>query len=154
MIQPNMATTLAYIFTDADLPNDLLKKVLKKTLPQLSHAITCDGDTSTNDMVSIFSTAKAKHLKITNINDEKIKDFDLALNKVLLNLAKRVVADGEGASKFISINIENCKNENDAKKIAFSIANSSISKNCNRRRGSKLGKNCYGHRKIRCSYKH
>ncbi len=128
MIQPNMATTLAYIFTDADLPNDLLKKVLKKNITTTFHAITCDGDTSTNDMVSIFSTAKAKHLKITNINDEKIKDFDLALNKVLLNLAKRVVADGEGASKFISINIENCKNENDAKKIAFSIANSPLVK--------------------------
>ena len=128
MIQPNMATTLAYIFTDADLPNDLLKKILKKNITTTFHAITCDGDTSTNDMVSIFSTAKAKHSKITNINDEKILDFDLALNKVLLNLAKRVVADGEGASKFISINIDNCKNENDAKKIAFSIANSPLVK--------------------------
>ena len=128
MIQPNMATTLAYIFTDADLPNDLLKKILKKNITTTFHAITCDGDTSTNDMVSIFSTAKAKHSKITNINDEKILDFDLALNKVLLNLAKRVVADGEGASKFISINTDNCKNENDAKKIAFSIANSPLVK--------------------------
>ncbi len=128
MIQPNMATTLAYIFTDADLPNDLLKKILKKNITTTFHAITCDGDTSTNDMVSIFSTGKAKHSKITNINDEKIKDFDLALNKVLLNLAKRVVADGEGASKFISINVENCKNEDDAKKIAFSIANSPLVK--------------------------
>ena len=128
MIQPNMATTLAYIFTDADLPNDLLKKILKKNITSTFHAITCDGDTSTNDMVSIFSTAKAKHTKVTNINDEKIKDFDLALNKVLLNLAKRVVADGEGASKFISINVENCKNEDDAKKIAFSIANSPLVK--------------------------
>ena len=59
--------------------------------------------------------------KINNINDEKIKEFDEALNKVLLNLAKRVVADGEGASKFITINVQNCKNENDAKKIAFQL---------------------------------
>ena len=79
-------------------------------------------------MVSIFSTAQTKHTKINNINDEKLKDFDFALNKVLLNLAKRVVADGEGASKFITVNIENCKNENDAKKIAFSIANSPLVK--------------------------
>ena len=128
MIQPNMATTLGYIFTDADLSNDLLKKLLKKNITTTFNAITCDGDTSTNDMVSIFSTAQAKHSKISNINDEKIKDFDLALNRVLLNLAKRVVADGEGASKFISINIDNCKNENDAKKIAFSIANSPLVK--------------------------
>ena len=109
MIQPDMATTLAYIFTDADLPND-------------------DSDTSTNDMVSIFSTGKSKHPKIKNANDEKIKNFDIALNKVLLNLAKRVVADGEGASKFITVNIQGCKNEDDAKKIAFSIANSPLVK--------------------------
>ena len=128
MIQPNMATTLGYIFTDADLPNDILKKILKKNISNTFNAISCDSDTSTNDMVSIFSTGKAKHSKISNINDEKIVEFDLALNKVLLNLAKRVVADGEGASKFISINVLNCKTENDAKKIAFSIANSPLVK--------------------------
>ena len=128
MIQPNMATTLAYIFTDADIPNDILKKLLKKNVSNTFNAISCDGDTSTNDMVSIFATAKAKHSKITNINDNKIQDFDLSLNKVLLNLAKRVVVDGEGASKFIVINIQNCKTENDAKKIAFSIANSPLVK--------------------------
>ena len=79
-------------------------------------------------MVSIFSTGKKKHSQIKNITDEKIKNFDEALNKVLLNLAKRVVADGEGASKFITINVLNCKTESDAKKIAFSIANSPLVK--------------------------
>ena len=128
MIQPNMATTLAYIFTDAELSNDILKKLLKKNLTSTFNAITCDGDTSTNDMISIFSTGKKKHTQIKNINEEKIKDFDQALNKVLLNLAKRVVADGEGASKFITINVSNCKTEGDAKKIAFSIANSPLVK--------------------------
>ena len=128
MIQPDMATTLAYIFTDADLPNDVLKKLLKKNISNTFNAISCDSDTSTNDMVSIFSTGKSKHPKIKNANDEKIKNFDFALNKVLLNLAKRVVADGEGASKFISVNIQGCKNEDDAKKIAFSIANSPLVK--------------------------
>ena len=128
MIQPNMATTLGYIFTDADVPNNVLKKLLKKNISNTFNAITCDSDTSTNDMISIFSTGKVKHAKINNINDEKIRDFDLALNKVLLNLAKRVVADGEGSSKFITIDIKNCKNENDAKKIAFSIANSPLVK--------------------------
>jgi len=128
MIQPNMATTLGYIFTDADLSNEILKKFLKKNIASTFNAISCDSDTSTNDMVSIFSTGKAKHQKIENINDDKAKEFDVALNKVLLNLAKRVVADGEGASKFITINVKNCKNENDAKKIAFSIANSPLVK--------------------------
>ena len=128
MIQPNMATTLGYIFTDAEIPNDILKKLLKKNISNTFNAISCDGDTSTNDMVSIFSTGKTKHSKINNINDEKLIEFDNALNKVLLNLAKRVVADGEGASKFITINVRNCKNENDAKKIAFSVANSPLVK--------------------------
>ena len=128
MIQPNMATTLAYIFTDADIPNDILKKLLKKNISNTFNAISCYSDTSTNDMVSIFSTGKSKHPKINNINDEKIKNFDIALNKVLLNLAKRVVADGEGATKFITIDIQGCKNENDAKKIGFSIANSPLVK--------------------------
>ena len=128
MIQPNMATTLGYIFTDADLPNNLLKKLLKKNISTTFNAISCDGDTSTNDMITIFSTGKSKHIKVKNINDEKIREFDYALNKVLLNLAKRVVADGEGASKFICINIFNCKTESDGKKIALSIANSPLVK--------------------------
>ena len=128
MIQPNMATTLGYLFTDADIPNDVLRKLLTKNISTTFNAITCDSDTSTNDMLTIFSTGKVKHPKIKNINDEKIRDFDQALNKVLLNLAKRVVADGEGATKFITICVESCKTENDAKKIAFSIANSPLVK--------------------------
>ena len=128
MIQPNMATTLGYVFTDAEIPNEILKKILKKNISTTFNAISCDSDTSTNDMVTIFSTGKIKHSKINNLNDEKLKEFDNALNKVLLNLAKRVVSDGEGASKFITINVQNCKNENDAKKIGFSIANSPLVK--------------------------
>ena len=128
MIQPNMATTLAYIFTDADLSNDILKKLLKKNISTTFNAISCDSDTSTNDMVSIFSTGKVKHSRIKNYNDKRIRDFEEALKKVLLSLAKRVVSDGEGASKFITINVENCKNEDDAKKIGFSIANSPLVK--------------------------
>ena len=128
MIFPNMATTLGYIFTDANLSNDILSKLLKKNIDTTFNAITCDGDTSTNDMVSIFSTGKIKNSIINNINDKKIKPFDAALHSVLLNLSKRIVADGEGASKFITINITKSKNDNDAKKIAFSIANSKLVK--------------------------
>ena len=128
MIQPNMATTLCYIFTDAEISNDILKKLLKKNIATTFNAISCDSDTSTNDMVSIFSTGKAKHSKINSFHDEKIQEFDVALKKVLLNLAKRVVADGEGASKFITIKVQNCRNEIDAKKIAFSVANSPLVK--------------------------
>jgi glutamate N-acetyltransferase / amino-acid N-acetyltransferase len=128
MIFPNMATTLGYIFTDADLPNDILRKLLKKNIETTFNAISCDGDTSTNDMVSIFSTGKANNSVINNINDKKIVNFDKALHSVLLNLAKRIVADGEGAGKFITINILKSKNDKDAKKVAFSIANSPLVK--------------------------
>ena len=128
MIFPNMATTLGYIFTDADLSNDILSKLLKKNINTTFNAITCDGDTSTNDMVSIFSTGKIKNSMINNINDKRIKSFDKALHSVLLNLSKRIVADGEGATKFITINVIKSKSENDAKKIAFSIANSNLVK--------------------------
>ena len=128
MIQPNMATTLGYIFTDADISNDVLKKLLKKNIENTFNAISCDGDTSTNDMISIFSTGKAKNTLIKTINDKKLKSFDASLNSVLLNLAKRVVADGEGATKFITINVLNSRTEQDAKKVGFSIANSSLVK--------------------------
>ena len=128
MIQPNMATTLGYIFTDANIPNDILKKLLKKNISNTFNAISCDGDTSTNDMISIFATSKASHGKIKSISDNKVREFDEALNRVLLNLAKRVVADGEGASKFVTVSVRNCKSEEDAKKIGFSVANSPLVK--------------------------
>ena len=128
MIFPNMATTLGYVFTDANLTSSILQKLLKKNIETTFNAISCDGDTSTNDMVSIFSTGTARNSEIKNLNDSKIKDFDAALHSVLLNLAKRVAADGEGASKFITIEVCNSKTFNDAKKIAFSIANSPLVK--------------------------
>jgi len=128
MIFPNMATTLGYIFTDAELSNDILNKLLKKNIETTFNAISCDGDTSTNDMVSFFSTGKIKNSNIKKITDKKIKNFDKALHTVLLSLAKRIVADGEGASKFITINVTKTKTQDDAKKIAFSIANSPLVK--------------------------
>ena len=128
MIYPNMATTLSYVFTDASLSNDILNKLLKKNISTTFNAISCDGDTSTNDMVTVIATNIAKNSPVKNIQDKKIKNFDRALHNVLLNLAKRVVSDGEGATKFIQVNVKKCKNENDAKKIAFSIANSPLIK--------------------------
>ena len=128
MIYPNMATTLGFVFTDATISSAILKKLLKKNITNTFNAITCDGDTSTNDMVTIFSTCEVKNSEIKSVTDSKIQDFDTNLNKVLLNLAKRVAADGEGSSKFIEVHILNCKTENDAKKISFSIANSVLVK--------------------------
>jgi glutamate N-acetyltransferase/amino-acid N-acetyltransferase len=128
MIYPNMATTLGYIFTDANLSPNILQKLIKKNIETTFNAISCDGDTSTNDMVSIFSTAEAKNKIIKNINEPMIKDFDDSLHSVLLSLAKRIAADGEGATKFITIQVNGSKTQDDAKKIAFSIANSPLVK--------------------------
>ena len=128
MIFPNMATTLVYLFTDANLPSNILQKLLKKNINNTFNAISCDGDTSTNDMICFFSTCNAKNKDIRNINDLKLKEFDKSVNNVLLNLAKRVVSDGEGASKFIQIDVLKCKSEEDAKKIGLAIANSPLVK--------------------------
>tara|TARA_B100001029_G_scaffold110292_1_gene91011 strand:+ start:22 stop:1323 length:1302 start_codon:yes stop_codon:yes gene_type:complete len=128
MIYPNMATTLGFIFTDATISSAVLKNLLKKNITNTFNAISCDGDTSTNDMVTIFSTCEVKNSEIKSIADLKIQEFNTNLNKVLLNLAKRVAADGEGSSKFVEIQVLNCKTENDAKKISFSIANSTLVK--------------------------
>ena len=128
MIYPNMATTLGFLFTDANISSVALKKILKKNVETTFNAISCDGDTSTNDMVSIFSTNKANNTKINNANDPKLKNFDKAVHDVMLSLAKRVTSDGEGATKFITINCNNCKSQEEAKKISFSIANSSLVK--------------------------
>ena len=128
MIFPNMATTLGFVFTDANLKSSILKQLLEKNIENTFNAISCDGDTSTNDMVTLFSTGKAKNPEIKNINDKRLKEFNKSLNFVLLNLAKRIVSDGEGASKFIKIDCLNSKSKEDAKKICFSIANSPLVK--------------------------
>ena len=128
MIYPSLATTLGFVFTDLSISSSVLKQLLKKNIKTTFNAISCDGDTSTNDMVSIFATGEANNSQINNVNDSKLEKFNNCLHTVLLNLAKRVVADGEGASKFITVSIINCKTEEDAKKISFSIANSPLVK--------------------------
>ena len=128
MIHPDMATTLGFIFMDAKISGKILKQLLKKNIQNTFNAISCDGDTSTNDMVSIFSTGYANNREIRSYKDKILNEFDTSLNNVLKNLAKSVAADGEGASKFVIIKVEKCKNENDAKKICFSIANSPLVK--------------------------
>ena len=128
MIYPNMATTLGFVFTDATIPSVILKQLLKNNIQKTFNAISCDGDTSTNDMVSLFATSKVSNTKLKNSKDKKLNEFNSSLFKVLLNLSKRVAADGEGASKFVTVKVKNCKSEEDAKKICFSIANSPLVK--------------------------
>ncbi len=128
MIAPNLATMLSFIFTDADIPSNLLKMLLKKAVANTFNAITVDSDQSTNDMVSIFSTRKIKIGHNRGITDPVIQKFEIALKKVCLNLAKQIVVDGEGAKKFITIRVINGKSLSSAKKIAFSVASSPLVK--------------------------
>ena len=128
MIAPNMATMLAFIFTDANIPSVFLNAILKKITASTFNSITVDGDTSTNDMVAIFATGKAKNSKIYNVLDPKLADFEKALYRLALNLSKQIVVDGEGAKKFITVEIVGARSMNMAKNIAHSIANSPLVK--------------------------
>ena len=113
---------------DANIPSVFLKSILKKVTATTFNSITVDSDTSTNDMVAIFATGKAKNSKIYNVLDPKLQDFEKALQRLCLNLAKQIVVDGEGAKKFLTISVINAKSLGSAKKIAFSIANSPLVK--------------------------
>ena len=132
MIAPNLssdhATMLAFIFTDANIPSTILKGLLSKNINTTFNAITVDGDTSTNDAVMIFATGKVKNSKIYSISDQKLKGFEKALHNVMLNLSKQIVIDGEGAKKFVTINVIKARSVQGAKKIAFSVANSPLVK--------------------------
>ena len=128
MIAPNMATMLSFIFTDANIPSVFLKSILKKITATTFNSISIDNDMSTNDMVGIFATGKAKNSKLYNVLDPKLQDFEKALHRLCLNLAKQIVVDGEGAKKFITIKVIGAKSISMAKNIGFSIANSPLFK--------------------------
>ena len=128
MIAPNLATMLSFIFTNADINSNLLKTLLKRSVANSFNAITVDSDQSTNDMVSIFSTRAVKIGQNLSLNDKTLQKFEIALKKLCLNLAKQIVVDGEGAKKFVTINVINAKSLGSAKNIAFSIANSPLIK--------------------------
>jgi len=128
MIAPNMATMLSFIFTDANIPSVFLRSILKKVTATTFNSITVDSDTSTNDMVGIFATGKAQNSKIYNVLDPKLQDFEKALHRLCLNLAKQIVVDGEGAKKFITVNVTGARSAAMAKKVGFSIANSPLVK--------------------------
>ena len=128
MIAPNMATMLAFIFTDANIPSVFLKAILKKITTTTFNSITVDSDTSTNDMVGIFATGKAQNSKIYNVLDPKLQDFEKALHRLCLNLAKQIVVDGEGAKKFITVNVIGARSSSMAKNVGFAIANSPLVK--------------------------
>ena len=128
MIAPNLATMLSFIFTNADINSNLLKTLLKRSVANSFKEITVDSDQSTNDMVTIFSTKAVKIGQNLSLNDKAVQNFEIGLKKLCLNLSKQIIVDGEGAKKFITINVINAKSLGSAKKIAFSVANSPLVK--------------------------
>ena len=123
MIAPNMATMLVYLFTDASVKKDALQSYLSEINERTFNSISVDGDTSTSDTVLMAATGKSG-IRIEK-NDE---NFSQGLASLMTDLAHQVVKDGEGASKFIEINIVNARNKTDAKTHAKSIANSPLVK--------------------------
>ncbi|MBT6801200.1 MAG: bifunctional glutamate N-acetyltransferase/amino-acid acetyltransferase ArgJ [Rhodospirillales bacterium] len=129
MIAPNMATMLAYVFTDAKLPAPVLQSLLRDAAERSFNAITVDSDTSTSDTVLLVATgAGAAHKPITKASDPALRDFKRKLDEVMLDLAHQIIRDGEGATKFITIDVTGAASNRAAKVIAMSIANSPLVK--------------------------
>jgi glutamate N-acetyltransferase/amino-acid N-acetyltransferase len=131
MIAPDMATMLAFIFTDAWIEAKVLQILLANATQGTFNSITVDSDTSTSDSLLFFATgaARARGLeKIDRSHDNNLADFKHALNELMLDLAQQIVKDGEGASKFIEIQINGASTSRSAKKVALSIANSPLVK--------------------------
>lgn len=127
MIAPDMATMLCFITTDAAINAKMLKLALKKSIEPSFNSITVDGCMSTNDMVVIMANGLAKNKTITNSGKDFQKFCD-ALEFVCLDLAKKIVLDGEGATKFIEIHVGGAPSQKSAKRTAMAIANSNLVK--------------------------
>ncbi|RMF01436.1 MAG: bifunctional ornithine acetyltransferase/N-acetylglutamate synthase, partial [Alphaproteobacteria bacterium] len=128
---PDMATMLAFLFTDAPLSADVVQALCAAGAQESFNAITVDSDTSTSDTVLLFATgtaAAAGAPEITDAGDERLRPFAAALKEVMLDLAHQIVRDGEGASKFVTVRVEGAANDPAAKRIAFAIANSPLVK--------------------------
>tara|TARA_B100000315_G_C14564261_1_gene582103 strand:+ start:522 stop:1727 length:1206 start_codon:yes stop_codon:yes gene_type:complete len=128
MIYPNMGTMLGFIFTDAKIPKQILRKTLLNGIQKSFNSITVDGDTSTSDTVFLTATGKVNNKQITSLKNKHYLEFIKKFNELLLDLALQIVKDGEGAKKLIKIKVNNSKNYLIAKKVAFSIANSLLVK--------------------------
>ena len=127
MIRPNMATMLCYITTDIAIDQTLLQKAVSGCVEKSFNMISVDGDMSTNDMVIVLANGEANNAKITEEN----ADYQIFFDKLMMlctELAKQIAADGEGASKFLTINVKGAKSFADAKTVGMAIANSPLVK--------------------------
>ena len=124
MIQPNMGTMLVYIFIECEISKQLINRLLKNNLDNTFNSITVDSDTSTSDTLMMFSVSN----KNINLNKKNFKILNNKTYELMHDLSLQVIKDGEGVSKLIRVNVLNARSKNQAKKIAFSIANSPLVK--------------------------
>ena len=127
MIAPSMATMLCYVLTDAAIAPAALRPMLRRAADASFHAITVDGDTSTNDTLLCLANGAAGNARITRGGDGEAV-MERALTRVMKELALKVVADGEGTTKLVEVRVEGARNVADARKVAFTVANSKLVK--------------------------
>ncbi|WP_028310509.1 MULTISPECIES: bifunctional glutamate N-acetyltransferase/amino-acid acetyltransferase ArgJ [Derxia] len=128
MIKPNMATMLGYIATDAAVAQPLLQSLVSEIADASFNAITIDGDTSTNDSFIVVATGKAAMAPIESADDARYAEFRALLLTVAVKLAQAIVRDGEGATKFITIAVEQGASREECRKVGYAIAHSPLVK--------------------------
>jgi glutamate N-acetyltransferase/amino-acid N-acetyltransferase len=128
MIAPDMATMLAYVFTDAALPPEVLRPLLAEAADHSFNSITVDGDTSTSDTLLLCATGQVRHRAVTSAADLRLAGFRAALDRLTVDLAQQVVRDGEGAQKFVAIEVSGAESAAAARRIGLTIGNSPLVK--------------------------
>jgi len=128
MIAPDMATMLAFVFTDAKIPAPVLQRLLVQGVEGSFNAITVDSDTSTSDTLLLFATGAARHPRVPAEGGAMLREFRAALFDLLGDLALKVVRDGEGAQKLVRVDVEGAVSRRSAKRVALAIANSPLVK--------------------------
>ncbi len=129
MIAPDMATMLAFIFTDARLPAPVLRTLLRRATRRSFNAITVDSDTSTSDTCLLVATGQTSvRPRVASAGDRRLDDFRYALEELMTDLAQQIVRDGEGAQKFVTITVSGARSEDAARRIGLSIGNSPLVK--------------------------
>jgi glutamate N-acetyltransferase/amino-acid N-acetyltransferase len=128
MIAPDMATMLAFLFTDAAIPAEALHNIVHRGVKRSFNAITVDSDTSTSDTVLFAATGAAGHPSVAHADDNLLREFRHAAESAMIELAQLIVRDGEGASKFVTIHVRGASSPGAARRVGLAIANSPLVK--------------------------
>ncbi|MGN8082879.1 bifunctional glutamate N-acetyltransferase/amino-acid acetyltransferase ArgJ [Variovorax sp. 22077] len=128
MIRPNMATMLGFLATDAKIDPSLIQPLAKQLADASFNRVTIDGDTSTNDSFVVIATQKAAHAAITSLDSADGKALVAAMQEVARKLAQAIVRDGEGATKFITVQVEGGKDAAECRQVAYAVAHSPLVK--------------------------